>query len=78
VSFEYGTIPNAEVIDALRREHVLHRQGRNDWHDEAVQLVKRQLLDAFAPDRDEWREMVILQARLLLGRIARGLAAEKR
>ncbi len=78
VSFEYGTVPNVEVIDALRAEHVLHRQGRNDWHDSEVQLVKRRLLDAFAPDSSEWREMVIVQARLLIGRVVRGLAAEKR
>jgi hypothetical protein len=78
VSFEYGTIPNAEVIDALRVEHVLHRQGRNDWHDAEVQRVKRRLLDAFCPDHETWREMVILQARLLVERVARGLATEKR
>jgi len=76
VSFEYGTIPNAEVIDALRAEHRMHRQGRNDWQDAELQAVKRRLLDAFAPDAREWREMVILQSRLLLGRIARGLATE--
>jgi hypothetical protein len=78
VSFEYGTIPNVEVIDALRVEHVLHRQGRNDWHDAEVQRVKTRLLDAFAPDDRTWREMVVLQSRMLIDRIARGLATEKR
>ncbi|MBL8702741.1 MAG: M14 family metallopeptidase [Alphaproteobacteria bacterium] len=78
VSFEYGTIPNADVIDALRAEHVLHRQGRNDWHDGEVQRVKRRFLDAFAPDSREWREMVIQQARMHIRRVARGLATEKR
>lgn len=77
VSFEYGTIPNAEVIDALRHEHVLHRQGRNDWHDEAVQRVKRRLLDAFCPDTPRWREMVIAQARLHVDHVLRGLALER-
>jgi hypothetical protein len=76
VSFEYGTLPTDEVIGSLRAEHILHRQGRNDWHDGAVQAVKQRLLRAFAPDRDEWREMVIAQARMLIGRVARGLAAE--
>lgn len=78
VSFEYGTVPNADVIDALRAEHVLHRQGRNDWHDAEVQRVKRRLLDAFAPDNEAWREMVLVQARMLITAIARGLATEKR
>jgi hypothetical protein len=78
VSFEYGTIPNVEVIDALRVEHVLHRQGRNDWHDAEVQRVKTRLLDAFAPDDRTWREMVVLQSRMLIDRIARGLATERR
>ena len=76
VSFEYGTVPNAEVIAALRAEQAIHRQGRNDWRDAEVQRAKRRLLDAFAPDSREWREMVILQARLLVDRILRGLAAE--
>lgn len=76
VSFEYGTLPTPEVIDALRREHMLHRQGRNDWHDPEVQRVKRVLLDAFAPDDRTWREMVIVQARLVLARIAAGLSRE--
>jgi hypothetical protein len=76
VSFEYGTVPTPDVIDALRAEHMLHRQGRNDWHDAEVQGVKARLLDAFAPDDATWREMVIVQSRLLLGRIATGLARE--
>lgn len=76
VSFEYGTIPNPEVIAALRAEYILNRQGKNDWHDAGVQAVKQRMLQAFAPDRDEWREMVVVQARLLIERVARGLASE--
>ncbi|MBI3498099.1 MAG: DUF2817 domain-containing protein [Proteobacteria bacterium] len=76
VSFEYGTLPTPEVIESLRQEHILHRQGKNDWHDAGVQRVKQRLLHTFAPERPEWHEMVILQARLLTGRVASGLAAE--
>ena len=76
VSFEYGTVPTEEVIGSLRAEHVLHRQGRNDWHDAAVQAVKQRMLRAFAPDRPEWREMVIAQARMHIAHVARGLALE--
>lgn len=76
VSFEYGTVPNVEVIASLRAEHIQHRQGKNDWHDAGVQAVKQRMLQAFAPDRDEWREMVVMQARMLIERVARGLAAE--
>jgi len=76
VSFEYGTVPHEEVINSLRAEHVLHKQGKNDWTDASVQSVKQRLLNAFAPDHESWREMVVAQARLLFDRIARGLAAE--
>ncbi|MBM3545633.1 MAG: DUF2817 domain-containing protein [Alphaproteobacteria bacterium] len=76
VSFEYGTVPHHEVINSLRAEHVLHKQGKNDWHDASVQAVKQRLLNAFAPDHASWREMVVSQARYLFDRIARGLAAE--
>ena len=55
---------------------MLHRQGRNDWHEPGVQAVKQRLLHAFAPDRPEWREMVIMQARMLIERVVRGLSAE--
>jgi hypothetical protein len=77
VSFEYGTVPQPEVIESLRREHILYKQGRNDWRDEHVQSVKRRLLDAFAPDSEAWRDMVLVQARLLIDRVARGMAAER-
>jgi len=78
VSFEYGTLPMEEVLGALRAEHILHRQGRNDWHDSGVQAVKERLLRAFAPDTPEWQELVIVQARILVERIARGLAGDLR
>jgi hypothetical protein len=77
VSFEYGTVPQAEVIESLRQEHILHKQGRNDWRDEHVQSVKRRLLDAFAPDSESWRDLVLAQSRLLIDRVARGMAAER-
>jgi len=76
VSFEYGTVPNPQVIEALRMEHILHRQGKNDWHDESVQKVKQTMLRAFAPDRDEWRQWVVMQARMLVTQIARGMQTE--
>ena len=64
------------MIASLRAEYILNRQGKNDWHDAGVQAVKQRMLQAFAPDRDEWRELVVVQARLLIDRVARGLAAE--
>jgi len=77
IGFEYGTLPGMEVLAALRAEYILNRQGRNDWHDSEVQAIKTRLLDAFCPDSEEWREMVLLQARALTARVARGLAAER-
>jgi hypothetical protein len=76
VSFEYGTVPTADVIESLRQDHILHRQGRNDWRGAGVQTIKQRLLDAFCPDSREWREMVLVQARLLVERVLNGLAAE--
>ena len=74
VSFEYGTLPTPDVIQSLHEEHILHRQGKNDWREASVQRVKQRLLDTFAPDSPEWRQMVIAQARMLIDRVARGLA----
>jgi hypothetical protein len=76
VAFEYGTLPMDQILGSLRAEHILQRQGRNDWHDSSVQTVKERLLKAFTPDNREWREMVIVQARIFIDRIARGLVEE--
>jgi hypothetical protein len=58
---EYGTVPFAEVNDALRAEHWLniHR----DAPDALARQIKQQMMDAFYTDTEVWKTQIISQAR---------------
>jgi hypothetical protein len=63
IALEYGTVPMAQVIDALRADQWLHNHaqsqagqvGRN-------QAIKQQMRDAFYTDTPEWKQRVVEQA----------------
>lgn len=61
IAMEYGTVPVAEVLNALRAEHWLAN------HPEApaglTKQIKQQLLDAFYIDADDWKGQIVSQAR---------------
>ncbi|MFI4987164.1 MAG: M14 family metallopeptidase [Alphaproteobacteria bacterium] len=72
VGLEYGTRPLKEVLDSLRADNWLHvhgtlasREGRE---------IKAQIRDAFYPDKDDWKDMVIARSVDVLRRMLRGLA----
>jgi len=73
IALEYGTLPWADVMDALRADHWLHR------HPEAPaaqqRAIKRQIRNAFCVDTDRWRGQVIDQARQALFQAIDGLKA---
>jgi hypothetical protein len=61
MALEYGTVPLAQVFQALRADHWLH------IHPEAPAtlrpLIRQQMRDAFYVDADDWKEQVYAQAR---------------
>ncbi len=61
IAMEYGTVPIAQVIDALRADHWLHKHPQADA--ELAGRIKQQILDAFYVDTDEWRSQILAQAR---------------
>ena len=71
IAMEYGTQPVQQVIDALRADHWLH------VHPEAPAAqrvqIKQQMMDAFYCDADDWKGMVISQARQALFQAVDGL-----
>ena len=73
IALEYGTVPIAEMLDALRGDHWLAR------HPEAPPAlaadIKARLRQAFYTDTDAWKGQVISQARQALFQAADGLAA---
>jgi hypothetical protein len=72
IALEYGTVPVLETLQALRGEHWLH------VHPEAspalAAQIKRQMLDAFYTDTDEWKGKVLDQGLEVLFQAADGLA----
>ena len=73
LAIEYGTLPFAEVAQALRAEHWLNN------HPEAAPAlamqIKQQMMDAFYTDTDAWKERIISQARQALVQAAAGLSS---
>ena len=55
-SIEFGTVPVLVALRALRAENWLHHAG--DVRDPRAKRIKRNLLAAFNPDSDRWRENV--------------------
>lgn len=71
IGMEYGTLPLLEVMQALRAEMWLYNHP--DTPEEQVRSIKRQLMDAFYVDSDEWRGQVIHHARQALLQAIDGL-----
>lgn len=60
IALEYGTVPMAEVIDALRADQWL--ENHPEVADEATRVaIKRRTRDAFYTDTDGWKRCVVEQ-----------------
>jgi hypothetical protein len=70
---EYGTLPMAEIMSALRAEHWLnlHPQAPTAL----AKQIKQQIMDAFYTDTEAWKEQIIGQARQALFQSVDGLSA---
>lgn len=71
IAMEYGTQPINTIIDALRADHWLHLHPEASAAQRAQ--IKRQILDAFYVDADDWKAMVITQARQAMFQAVNGL-----
>ena len=60
MALEYGTLPNMEVMDALRADQWLELHPEAD--DATRRAIKRQVRDAFYTDTDEWKKQIVAQA----------------
>ena len=54
MALEYGTLPNLEVMDALRADQWLELHPEAD--DATRRAIKQQMRDAFYTDTDAWKE----------------------
>ena len=71
IALEYGTLPMADMMLALRAEHWLHKHP--DAAPELARAIKQQMLDAFYTDTDAWKGQIISQARQAMFQAADGL-----
>jgi hypothetical protein len=60
IALEFGTESSDKVFAATRADNWLHLFGELD-SDEG-RAVKRQIRDAFYPDKDDWKEMILARA----------------
>lgn len=53
IALEYGTLPQGEVLQAIRADNWLHLHG--DVGSEAGRAIKQQVREAFYGDEDQWK-----------------------
>jgi hypothetical protein len=71
MAMEYGTLPILDMIAALRADHWLHKHP--EMPPETHAAVRRQMMDAFYVDTDEWRTQIVAQAREAMFQTVDGL-----
>jgi hypothetical protein len=59
IAVEYGTLPQADVIHALRADQWL--ENHPDADEATRRAIKRQVRDAFYTDTDAWKEQIVEQ-----------------
>lgn len=72
IAMEYGTLPMAEIMPALRAEHWLNIHP--DAPAALGRQIKQQMMDAFYTNTDAWKGQIISQARQALFQAADGLS----
>lgn len=66
IALEFGTVPLLEVMQALRADSWLHARlqaGGPQPPEAVVQAIRRQMMQAFFVDSDDWKSRVVEQAR---------------
>ena len=72
IGLEYGTLPQNDVMLALRADNWLHVHG--DLDSPQGKAIKAQIRAAFYQDKDDWKEMIFKRALDVIGRAAGNLA----
>jgi hypothetical protein len=73
---EFGTRSPQVMQRALCADHWLHAQGTPDWDAPLTRGIKAQMLDAYLPARDDWKEMVLARCRQVARQALVGLLAQ--
>jgi len=73
IALEYGTVPVAEVLDALRADQWL--ENHPEIGAGVADAIKRRMRDAFYTDTPRWKQQVVEQAREAASQAVAGLGA---
>lgn len=74
IAIEYGTLPQEDVLQAIRADNWLYLHG--DVGSEAGQAIKQTVRDAFYGDDDPWKQDVWTRALEVIRKALVGIAAE--
>jgi hypothetical protein len=73
IALEYGTLPQSEVMTALRADQWL--ENHPEAREEQRRAIKQQIRDAFYTDTDAWKDRIVEQAVDAAHGAVRGLAS---
>ena len=73
IAMEYGTLPILDMITSMRADHWRHKHPETPPGQQAA--IRRQVMNAFYVDTDEWRTQIVAQARQAMFQAVDGLAA---
>ncbi|MCV2359560.1 M14 family metallopeptidase [Paucibacter sp. TC2R-5] len=71
IALEFGTLPLADMLQALRADHWLEAHPQAPAAQAAA--IKHQIRDAFYVDTDEWKQQLLAQAREACEQALKGL-----
>lgn len=74
MALEFGTLPLAQMIEALRADHWLAAHPEADPVQAAA--IKQQMRDAFYVDSDEWKQQLLSQAGEATAQALKGLSED--
>lgn len=72
IALEYGTVPVAQVLQALRADHWMHAQPQVD--PALARQIRQQVRDAFYVDQAAWRVAILEQAQTAMDQALAGLS----
>lgn len=75
IALEFGTFAADIGAAALRDDHWLHARGEVVWDAPETQRIKAALRRFYHPDTPDWKEMVLLRSRQVIGQALAGVGA---
>lgn len=67
ICLEFGTFDQEASRIAYRMDHWHHGHGGGDPHSAFGRAIRGRMRDHFYPDRPDWREMILMRARQVIG-----------